>query len=93
MSLAINLIEPTQSKNESYRQHQRNDRGIERSVEKLNELTDNVILVRNICVGTLAVYAKWTLGRRYLIKPFLQTFRFLSNQAKDLQMALATKYG
>lgn len=52
--------------------------------KKLNELTDNIILVRNIVVGSLAVYATWTLGRRYLVKPFLNTFRFLSNQTKNL---------
>ena len=61
--------------------------------KKLNELTDNIILVRNIVVGGLAVYATWTLGRRYLVKPFLNTFRFLSNQTKNLSAALATKYG
>lgn len=49
------------------------------AARKLNELTDNFILARNIIVGGLAFYAGWTILRKYIVKPFLNTFKFLSN--------------
>jgi len=49
------------------------------AARKLNELTDNFILARNIVVGGLAFYAGWVILRKYLIKPFVKTFKFLSN--------------
>jgi hypothetical protein len=47
--------------------------------EKMNELADNMIMARNIFVGSLAVYAGYTLLRKYVIVPFLRTYRFLRN--------------
>ena len=45
----------------------------------MNELADNFILARNIIVGGLAFYASYVLLKKYLIKPFVKTFKFLSN--------------
>jgi len=45
----------------------------------MNELADNMILARNIAVGSLAFYASYTLLKKHFVMPFLQTFRFLSN--------------
>ena len=60
---------------------------------KLNELADNFILARNIFIGTLAFYASYTILKKYIIKPFVKTFKFLSNQTKNLKNALHLKYG
>jgi len=58
----------------------------------MNELADNFILARNIFVGSLAFYASYTLVRKFVIKPFIKTFKFLSNQTKNLEKALHVKY-
>lgn len=58
----------------------------------MNELADNFILVRNLLVGGLAFYASYTLLKKFVIKPFVKTFKFLSNQTKNLGKALHEKY-
>lgn len=59
---------------------------------KMNELADNFILARNIFVGTLAFYASYTLVKKFIVKPFVKTFKFLSNQSKNLQNSMHNKY-
>jgi hypothetical protein len=49
------------------------------ATEKMNELADNVIFARNIFVGSLALYATLSLVRKFIVKPFVKTFKFLSN--------------
>jgi hypothetical protein len=49
------------------------------AAHKMNEIADSMILLRNIVVGGLAFYASYTIVKKYLIKPFIKTFRFLSN--------------
>jgi hypothetical protein len=61
--------------------------------EKMNEIADNMILARNVFVGTLAMYATYSLTRKFVFRPLAQTYRFLSNQTKDLQCSLHEKYG
>lgn len=52
---------------------------------KMNEIADNFILARNILVGSLAFYAGYSILTRFIIKPFVQTFKFLSNQTRNLE--------
>ena len=59
---------------------------------KMNELADNFILARNIFVGSLALYASVSLVRNFFVMPFIKTFRFLSNQTKNLANSLQAKY-
>ena len=63
------------------------------AAKKMNELADNVILARNRIVGGLAVYASYMILRKYVIKPFIKTFKFLSNQTKNMGNSLTQKYG
>ena len=58
------------------------------AAKKMNELTDSMILARNIFVGTLAVYAGYSLLTKYVVSPLLQSYRFLTNQTKNLEEAL-----
>lgn len=60
---------------------------------KMNEIADNFILARNILVGSLAFYAGYSILTRFVIKPFVQTFKFLSNQTRNLKQDLHKKYG
>lgn len=46
---------------------------------KMNEIADNFILARNIFIGSLAFYAGYNILMRFIIKPFVKTFKFLSN--------------
>lgn len=62
------------------------------ATEKMNELADNVILARNIFVGSLALYASLSLVRKFIVKPFIKTFKFLSNQTKNLEVSLQKKF-
>ncbi len=62
------------------------------ATEKMNELADNFILARNIFVGSLAFYATFSLVRKFIVKPFIKTFKFLSNQTKNLQVSLQKKF-
>lgn len=59
---------------------------------KMNELADNFILARNIFVGSLAFYASVTLAKNLIVMPFIKTYRFLSNQTKNLEISLQLKY-
>lgn len=56
-----------------------------KATEKINELADNLILARNVVLYSMAFYASWTLLKRYLVKPFMSTYRFLSNQTQDMR--------
>jgi hypothetical protein len=51
-----------------------------KATEKMNELADNLLLARNVLIYSMAFYASWTLLKKYLVKPFMSTYRFLSNQ-------------
>ena len=59
----------------------------------MNEIADNFILARNILIGTLAFYAGYSILTRFIIKPFVKTFKFLSNQTRNLKQDLSKKYG
>jgi hypothetical protein len=59
----------------------------------MNEIADNFILARNIFIGSLAFYAGYSILTRFIIKPFVKTFKFLSNQTRDLKHDLRQKYG
>ena len=50
----------------------------------MNEIADNFILVRNIIVGGLAGYAGYFILRKYFLKPFFSTFKFLSNHTRNM---------
>ena len=63
------------------------------AAQKMNELADNFILARNIIVGGLAAYAGYVILRKYFLKPFFNTFKFLSNQTRDMQESLHKKFG
>ena len=63
------------------------------AAKKMNELTDSMILARNIFVGTLAVYAGYSLLTKFVVSPLLQSYKFISNQTKNLEEALQQKYG
>ena len=58
----------------------------------MNELADNFILARNIFVGSLAFYATFSIVRKFIVKPFIKTFKFLSNQTKNLEVSLQKKF-
>ena len=51
----------------------------------MNEIADNFIMARNILIGTLAFYAGYSILTRFIIKPFVKTFKFLSNQTRNLK--------
>lgn len=59
---------------------------------KMNELADNFILARNVFVGSLALYASVSLVKNFIVMPFIKTYRFLSNQTKNLEDSLQHKY-
>ena len=63
------------------------------AAKKMNEITDSMILARNIFVGTLAVYAGYSLVTKFVVSPLLQSYKFISNQTKNLEEALQQKYG
>jgi hypothetical protein len=59
----------------------------------MNDLADSMILARNIVVGGLALFAGYTIVRKYVLEPFWRTFKFLSNMTADLKSNLQKKYG
>ena len=65
----------------------------EEAAQKMNELADNLILARNIVIGGLAVYAGFSIVRNFILMPFMRTYKFLSNQSRNLHGALIDKYG
>lgn len=58
----------------------------------MNEIADNFIWVRNVFVGSLALYASYTLAKKFIVKPFYRTYKFLSNQGKNLEQSLHDKF-
>ena len=44
-------------------------------------------------VGCLTSYATYKIVTKYMIKPFASTYRFLSNQSRDVKGVIASKYG
>jgi len=60
------------------------DQGSE-AAAKMNTIADNLLLARDICVYGMAFYASYTLLKKYFVKPFMSTYRFLSNQCLDMK--------
>jgi hypothetical protein len=58
----------------------------------MNELADNMIFARNLFVGSLALYASVSLLRNFIVMPFIKTYKFLSNQTRNLENSLQSKY-
>ena len=54
----------------------------------MNELTDNMILARNVAVGGLIAYAAYHIVNKYFLTPFWSTFRFLVNQTSVIRQTL-----
>ena len=46
---------------------------------KMNELADSMIYARNTFVGGMTLFASFFILRRFLIGPFVKTYKFLSN--------------
>ena len=63
------------------------------AMEKMNFIADNFILAGYAIVGCLASYATYKIVTKYFIKPFASTYRFLTNQSRDVDTILAEKYG
>ena len=62
-------------------------------MNKVDELTDNMILARNIAIGSLVAYAGFHILNRWFLTPFMSTFRFLVNQTSAIRDQLKLKYG
>ena len=62
-------------------------------MEKMDELTDNMILARNVAIGSLVAYAGFHILNRWFLTPFMSTFRFLVNQTSAVRDQLKLKYG
>ena len=60
---------------------------------KMNELTDNMILARNVALGSLCAYAGFQILSKYFLTPFWSTFQFLINQTNAVRKSLKEKYG
>ena len=57
-------------------------------MDKMNELTDNMILARNVAIGSLCAYAGYQILNTYFLTPFWSTFRFLINQTSAVRQSL-----
>ena len=65
----------------------------QQATEKMNELADNLIFARDVALYSMAFYASYTILKKYLIQPFVSTFRFLRNQTMDMKSRVHAKYG
>ena len=79
--------------NKTYQQMNKTVEEAGQAAEKMNYIADNMILAGYALVGSLAFYAVTSLMKQYIIQPFLSTYRFLSNQTKNMAEELKNKYG
>mgnify|MGYP006955093302 FL=1 len=56
----------------------------EQAMEKMNYIADKMIFAGYCIVGCLASYATYKILTKWLIKPFASTYRFLTNQSRDV---------
>ena len=60
----------------------------ELAAEKFNYIADKMIWAGYAVVGCLASYATYKIVTRFIIRPFWDTYRFLTNQSQDVQNVL-----
>ena len=65
----------------------------EAAIEKMNFIADKMIFVGYAVVGCLASYATYKILTKYLIKPAMSTYRFLTNQSRNVGDQVEEKYG
>ena len=59
----------------------------------MNFIADRMILAGYAIVGCLASYATYKILTKFLVKPMLGTYRFLTNQSRDMASVIDEKYG
>ena len=65
----------------------------EMAAEKMNFIAEKMIWAGYAVVGTLASYATYKILTKFLIKPIRSTYRFLTNQSRDVKQIFHEKYG
>ena len=63
------------------------------AAEKMNFIADKLIWAGYAIVGGLASYAVLKIFGTYLVQPFMNTYRFLTNQSRNVQTTLSSRYG